>query len=153
MRIIETVRERIEALLTAPREELGRWARFWRYQIHLWRFCLRRLREHNAAAMSAALSFRTVFAMVPALVVALLVMKPLGMTAEGRRSLRELLDRGGFDRLVMPATAPATGPGVETATQPAVFTAADKIQQMVDGVSRQLTFRALGPVGAVLLIW
>ncbi|HET6428313.1 MAG TPA: YhjD/YihY/BrkB family envelope integrity protein, partial [Phycisphaerae bacterium] len=100
-------------------------------------------------AMSAALSFQTVFAIVPALVVALLVMKPLGMMAEGKRDLRELLDRVGFDRLVMPTTAPATSP----ATQPAVFSAADKIEQMVDGVARQLTFRALGPIGAVLLIW
>ncbi|HET6429862.1 MAG TPA: hypothetical protein VFJ30_15715, partial [Phycisphaerae bacterium] len=74
MKIVDTLRQRIEALLTAPREELGRWGRFCRYQIHLWRFCLQRLRQHNAAAMSAALSFRTVFAMVPALVVALLVM-------------------------------------------------------------------------------
>ena len=78
MKAVDTIRKRIEALRAAPGEELGRWARFLRFQIRLWRFCGRRLREHNAVAMSSALSFRTIFALVPVLVLALVVVKSVG---------------------------------------------------------------------------
>jgi len=155
MKIVDTVRERIEHLLTAPREELGRWGRLARYQFHLWRFCLRRLREHNAGAVSAALSFKTVFVMVPAVVVALLVMKPLGMMDQGKRDLRELLDHLGFDRLVLTTTAPAaTGPAATgPASQPASISVADKIEELVGRVEAKMTVSTVGPVGAVVLIW
>ena len=153
MKIIDTLRQRVHTLLTAPGEELGRWGRFVRYQIQLWRFCLRRLHEHNAAAMSAALSFRTVFALVPALVLAMLVMKPMGLAEEGRQSLREVLTKAGFDQLVEKPTGEVPDAATMPTTAPANFSAADKIEQLVLNVEEKLTFKALGPVGAVLLIW
>ena len=83
MRIIDRISKRIENLLTAPRDELGRWVRFLRFQIQLSRFCLRRLRDHNAMAMSAALSFRTIFALIPVLVLGIVVLNALGVLDEG----------------------------------------------------------------------
>jgi hypothetical protein len=53
------IRQTIEETLTHPGEQIDRWARLLRTQLALWRFCARRLSENNLAAMSAALSFRT----------------------------------------------------------------------------------------------
>lgn len=152
--MLGTLRQRLEGLLTAPGEELGRWGRFLRYQIHLWRFCGRRLREHNAAAMSSALSFRTIFALVPALALAILVMKSVGLVEHGKRSLREFLTRSGFEQiaLVRPART-ATAPASAPATRPKTINVAESIEKFVTQAERKLTFGAIGPAGVVLLIW
>ena len=92
MKIIETISERVENLITSPGKELGRWARFFRFQIQLWRFCMLRLRSNNALAMSSALSFRTIFALIPALVLAILVLKSVGVLEHSKEPLREWLD-------------------------------------------------------------
>ena len=167
MKIVEGLRDRLHLLLTAPHEELGRWARFVRYEMHLWRFCLRRLRQHQAMSMSSALSFRIVFALIPVLVLALLVMKPLGLDQERKRTFRALLDWSGFEQIAQvqrpdtqPGSAPATTPSVTmpadgTSGPPEADTAnvAKQIETLVAHVEEKLTFSALGPVGVILLIW
>ncbi len=65
MKSIRELTEQLEQALLYPRQEFGRCTRFLFFQIELWRFCFRRLRENNVMAMSSALSFRTIFAMIP----------------------------------------------------------------------------------------
>jgi len=155
VKIVRAIAERIDRLRAAPREELGRAGRFAKFHIQLWRFCGRRLRENNAMAMSAALSFRTLFALVPALVLALLVLKSVGATAPAKANLRRLIAQAA-PHAVGPATttAPATAPGATTA--PADENNADLVDELwakVEQVEAQLTFGRIGPVGVVLLIW
>ena len=150
------MRQRIERALTEPGEELGRWARFVRFHIELWRFCAYRLRENNVMAMSAALSFRTIFAMIPTLVLAFLVARSLGALEDSHRSLRGFLEASGFAQIaVMHEPESATSRPAETSeTQPAeVINVADEIQGMVDRVQGKLTFARLGPVGGALFVW
>ncbi len=92
-------KQRLEQLLTSPVEEMGNWAKFARYQVQMWRFCARRLREHNAMAMSAALSFRTIFAMVPILVLTFLVLKNVGVIQDSRVAIRQILTQAGFEEI------------------------------------------------------
>lgn len=149
-------KERIERALTAPGEELGRWAQFARFQARLWRFCARRLRENNVAAMSAALSYRTIFAIIPVLVLALLVLKSVGALEDSRQSVRSFLDASGFAQIVaLRESDSAAGEQPETAaTQPAeVINVADKIEEIVAQVEGKLTFERIGPIGGALLIW
>ncbi len=165
MKIIDTIRTRVQALLSAPGDELGRWARFLRAMIHLWWFCARRLRQHNAMAMSSALSFRTIFAMIPVIVLALLVLKTVGSRDRGREALHQALEGAGLSAVTIvhsdePATAPAeqdiaTAPlGPEPATQRVrEINLADQIEQIASKVESKLTLGRLGPVGAALLIW
>ena len=150
------IRERIERALTTPGEELGRWARFGRFQIGLWRFCARRLRENNVVAMSAALSYRTIFAMIPVLVLAFLVLKSVGALEDSKRSLRSFLDASGFTQIIAlrEDESVSTQPSETTSTQPAeVINVADKIEEVVMQVEGKLTFERIGPIGGALLIW
>ncbi|MBN2446277.1 MAG: YihY family inner membrane protein [Phycisphaerae bacterium] len=98
MRVAD-LRAWIEDFLTRPGEQLGRGARFLRTQIELWRFCGRRLRAHNVAAMSAALSFRTIFALIPTLVLAFLVLRSFGVVEDGKRALRDFLESSGLAQI------------------------------------------------------
>ncbi|MFH1748358.1 MAG: YhjD/YihY/BrkB family envelope integrity protein [Planctomycetota bacterium] len=151
---INRIRERIERVVTAPGEELGRWARFARFQIGLWRFCARRLHENNVVAMSAALSYRTIFALIPVLVLAFLVLKSVGALEDNKRSLRDFLEASGFGQLVSLHEDSATQPAETGATQPAqVINVAEEIESLVASVESKLTFQRLGPIGGALLIW
>lgn len=168
MRIGDLQRQ-MEDLLTRPGEQLSRGARFVRSQIELWRFCARRLRDHNIAAMSAALSFRTIFALVPLLVLAFLFMRSVGMVEDGKQALRQFLDTSGFTQIVavrdgdeqaesQPTTALADAPPDTQSTGDVVaggkvINVAEQIEQLVDNVESKLTFQRLGPIGALLLIW
>ena len=142
----------VERVRTAPGEELGRWARFVRFQLHLWRFCAKRLWENNVTAMSAALSFRTIFAMVPAIVLAVLVLKAVGVLEDSRQSLRQFLEGSGFAQIAM-VQPDAEDADPSASTPGEVLNVADEIEELVAGVEAKLSFQRLGPVGAVLLIW
>lgn len=131
MNIFERIERRIMAFMASPGAELGRLARFVRFNIQLWPICLRRLRQHNAHAMSAALSFRTIFTLVPSLVLALAILAAVGVSEQNKANLRHFLDEMGFSYIMVErveeefsaaATRPATLPAALATTSPAPAT-------------------------------
>ncbi len=141
---------------SSPDPARGRWLRFVRYQRTLWRLSFRRLREHNVTAMSASLSYRTIFALIPVLILALLVAKSLGALEDAKRSLRTFLEASGFAQIVVAqdggeaatrADASPAAPGRK------VINVADEIEKVVTHVEGKLTFARIGPIGGLLLIW
>ena len=156
MEWLQAVKQRVLRMLTSPGEELGSWARLARFQVRLWYFCARRLRENNALAMSSALSFRTIFAMVPAIVLGGVVLKSFGALDDSKQALRQLLRKSGFAKIVVvdrtrePGTAPSSGP----ASRPErVVSVVEQIEGLVNRVEAKLTLGRLGPIGVALLIW
>jgi len=158
------VQTQTQGITGGPGEQLGRLARFIAFQARLWRFCARRLYDNNLAAMSAALSFRTIFALIPALVLALLAASAFGFLDDGQRSLRTFLQASGFAQIVAVQDSAASQPApptqpvaaVEDGALPGdrrVINVADEMQRIVEQVQSQLTFRRIGPVGAALFIW
>jgi YihY family inner membrane protein len=143
---------------------MGRWGRILRLQIQLWRFCIGRLHHNNVAAMSAALSFRTIFALIPTIVLVVVVMRSVGMLEQGKQSLRQFLAASGFDQIALIRDEAAPVPAepiqvVEEGEQPVetasrdVINIADRIESVVADVEEKLTFGRVGPVGILLLIW
>ena len=153
MKVIDSIRRELTRLLTAPHQELGRWARLVQFQIQMWRFCARRLGANNAMAMSAALSFRTIFAMVPVLVLAVVVMKSVGFAEDGKRVVKEVVLKGLSRTVYLSTTAPGATSRPSGDSRPAHVTVADQIESVMETVEKQLTLGRLGPVGAALLIW
>jgi membrane protein len=116
MNVIKWCKDHMNRLLTSPVRELGRWGRLLRFQLRFWRQCAGRLWADNVTAMSAALSFRTIFALIPALVLGLLVLKSLGILDDGKQSLREVLNRAGFYQIAV--VQPQNQSSVETIDMP-----------------------------------
>lgn len=75
--------------LRSPVTELNRSQRFVRYAIELTRHVNRELRRDRAVQLSAALAFRTVFSLVPLMVVMLLMFKAFGGFDDASNSLRD----------------------------------------------------------------
>jgi membrane protein len=161
MSLFDKSRHAVRRLLSAPVEELGGWARLARAQIQMWTLCVRRLQQNNAMAMSSALSFRTIFALVPTLVLMFLILKSLGVLENKKQTLDTLLERAGFSQIVVVSSRPghaagATAPAAGAPTgegESATVALADRITSVVDRFESQLTVGRLGPIGVVLLIW
>lgn len=144
------VQQYIERVRSAPGDELGRLARFLRLQITLWRFCARRLWQNNVGAMSAALSFRTLFAMIPVLVLAMLILKSMGVLEDSRQSMRRLFESAGIAQINITEQADPDAPAEQ---EPKTLNVADEIERLAANVESKFSVRRIGPVGAVLLIW
>ena len=105
------MRDRLESLLswlrrviTQPFGELNRWQRAVRFGYDLGRFGARQLKHDRAQHMAAALSFRTLFSMLPVLVVTTLLVKGLIGLEPFLEMSEELLASVGLDTIrVVPA--------------------------------------------------
>ena len=155
---IDSLKSRAGNLVEGRTEDLGRWERILQFQVHLWRFCALRLKDNNALAMSSALSFRTIFALVPILILAFLILKSVGVLDDSKRVLRQFLEESGMTQIQYPRQGAGPGEGPAATAAPAGegergVTVADKIAGAIDHLEGQLTVGTLGPIGAVLLIW
>ncbi|HQA89883.1 MAG TPA: hypothetical protein PK316_09555, partial [Sedimentisphaerales bacterium] len=60
-------------LSTTPTAQLGRASRFVAFQIKLWSHCIRLLKRNRAGQQAAALSYYTIFGIIPLAIVVLLI--------------------------------------------------------------------------------
>jgi membrane protein len=91
-------------VITQPFGELNRWQRAVRFGYDLGRFGARQLKHDRAQHMAAALSFRTLFSMLPVLVVTTLLVKGLIGLEPFLEMSEELLASVGLDTIrVVPA--------------------------------------------------
>ena len=72
-RLIKSLAAWLRRVVTRPREELSRWQKAARFAYDLFRYGGRQLRQDRAPQMAAALAFRTLFALIPVLVVGMVV--------------------------------------------------------------------------------
>jgi len=81
----------LEWLIAHPVAELNRAQRFLRFAVDLVRHCSRELRDNDAAEMAAALTYRTIFGLVPLLMVSMLAFRLFGDMEHAARRLRQLI--------------------------------------------------------------
>jgi len=134
------------------------------------------MRQNNAMAMSAALSFRTIFTLIPLLLLAFLFLKSVGKVEQSRELLHNFLDESGFTKISLPQNNgvpiqdetknpdetpnpneteddPALAPPVTPANHEPPPSVADQLESMLATAESQLTFNRLGPIGVLLLAW
>ena len=132
----------IEWLIGHPVAELNRAQRFLRFAVDLARHCSRELRANDAGQMAAALTYRTIFGLVPLLMVSMLAFRLFGDMDAAARHLQSAA-YAFFNYQVDPARPEAMA--FKQALDERLF----DIMRTVGGLS----FEAIGAVGALLLIW
>jgi membrane protein len=132
----------LEWLIDRPVAELNRAQRFLRFTVDLTRHCSRELREDDAGQMAAALTYRTIFGLVPLLMVSMLAFRLFGDMDAAARQLQAAA-YSFFNYQVDPLRPEA-----------AAFKDAldERLLAIMRAVS-SLRFEAIGAVGALLLIW
>ena len=88
--------ERLRQAITRPRDELDRWQRAARYLYDLGLTGLRQLRYDRAPQMAGELAFRTLFGLLPVMVVATVLVKAFGMEQVFVEPLSNLLEAAGL---------------------------------------------------------
>lgn len=147
MSLIKQTREaitRIERIATQPREELTRWQRSARFVVDVMKYGARRLREDRAPQMAAALAYRTLFGLLPVLVVGSVLFKA-SQGVEGVKSLAQRIASalGLFEyQLVVPGAN-----GVETTSS------AGEWLVSLAGDAANINLTALGWVGLAVVIY
>jgi membrane protein len=132
----------LEWLISRPVAELSRAQRRLRFVVDLTRHCSRELRRDDAGEMAAALTYRTIFGLVPLLMVSMLAFRLFGDMDVAARRLQTAA-YAFFNYQVDPARPEAA------AFKQALDERLLEIMKAVGGLS----FEAIGAVGALLLIW
>lgn len=141
----------LRRVVSQPRDELNRWQRAVRFAYDLGRHGARQLREDRAPQMAAALSFRTLFGLLPVLVVGAVVAKAQMSPEEFNGKLHEgidwIIDEFELGDVVVSGELAENG---EQAAATQHF--GDFLHQLAESVG-QLNFSALGWVGFAIVIY
>jgi membrane protein len=132
----------IEWLISHPVAELSRAQRFLRFVVDLARHGARELRADDAAQMAAALTYRTIFGLVPLLMVSMLAFRLFGDMDAAARQLQSAAYA--FLNYQVDPTRPEAM---------AFKTALDERLLDIMRAVGSLSFEAIGAVGVLLLIW
>ena len=116
----------VRTLITEPRHELTRWERAVRYAYELCLHGWRALQRDDAWQISAALAYRTLFALLPVVIVSSIVFRGQS-TAQMESFGANIIDAIGMDKVRMPApTTPGQSPAEVEAERAAEEAGIDK---------------------------
>lgn len=88
MKPLQNLNQRFQRLLTEPQEEMSRARKSLRYMLDFGRYCAGELRADRAGEMAAALTYHTLFSLLPTVVVMLVILQTF-VGAEDREKLKQ----------------------------------------------------------------
>ncbi len=142
MSLVARAHEYLTWLITRPVAELNRAQRFLRFAVDLTRHCSRELHDDRAGQMASALTYRTIFSLVPLLMVSMLAFRMFGDMDVAFLQLQRAV-YGFFDY--------GAGSG-----RPEAAALKQELDQRIREITIEVSsirFERIGAVGAVLLIW
>jgi len=84
---------KLEKLLTTPTTQVGKAGRFVVFQIKLWSHCARLLKINRSGQQAAALSYHTIFGMVPLAIVMLLIFQSFPAYSDIGEEMKDFIYR------------------------------------------------------------
>ena len=130
--------EKIRGFLRLPTDGLTRRQYALRYLLELLRQGFRRLREDRAGNMAAALAFRTIFGLVPVLIIVILIFRAFEGAETFGSFLENLLASANLDSVAAPDGE---------------STLATWLRTTINGIDSKISGRAIGVVGLPVLAW
>ncbi|MEM1108078.1 MAG: YhjD/YihY/BrkB family envelope integrity protein [Planctomycetota bacterium] len=165
-------------LLTQPMGELNRWQKTARYAVGIARYGANELKEDRASQMAAALTYRTIFSLIPVFVLSLLVFNAFGGFESVGGDLRDTvydylgltsiqIENTNEPEMDVAAGPPVVGPDGQTSPSPFDGETANaaatnnkdtqaRVDQLLTDLQNQVAsvnFTSIGIVGLVVLIW
>ena len=97
----------LKTILATPTEQLGKASRFLVFQVKLWSHCVRLLKKNRSGQQAAALSYHTIFGIVPLAIVALLIFQSFpAYTSIGEKVKNLVYEELHFSNIEYPAGSP-----------------------------------------------
>lgn len=115
MKFLHPIQQRVHGLLTEPLEELSRAQRAMRYMLDFGRYCARELRADRAGEMAAALTYHTLFSLLPTIVLMLVILQTFVGEVERENLKQTVVD---FSlQWILPDDDKSSPPGITTGPQ------------------------------------
>jgi len=143
---LQPVLDWLKRAVTRPRDELTAWQTRARFTYDLGRYGIEQLKEDRAGHMAAALAFRTLFAMLPVLVVSSVIFKGLRGVDRLKELVGDLISGFGLDQVTV---IPAEVPGEET---PEAVSLGAWLEEIVVQVG-DLNLETLGWIGVAVMVY
>jgi len=134
----------LREFLMTPAANLGRAGRFVVFQYKLWAHCLRLLSKNRAEQLAAALSYYTIFGIVPLAIVVVLIFNSVPAYRQTGEQVKKLI----YQELRL---TQIEYPNPDNPEQSVVLT--DYLDQIINRFFEGLNKGSLGLVSALLVIW
>lgn len=144
MKRLTNLAQDLRRLITSPLGELNRVQRFMRNAVDLARHCARSLARDRAPQMVAALTYRTIFSLVPTVVLAMLVFKAFVQADSTEAKIQDYVYRV-MNIKILEQGADTQGNDLQERID-------ELITEFTDNAYK-LSFQNVGGVGLLLLIW
>ncbi len=92
MKLLKDIQDQVHRLLTEPLEELSRGRRSLRYMLDFGRYCAQELKADRAGEMAAALTYHTLFSLLPTIVLMLVILQTFVGEADRERVKTEVVE-------------------------------------------------------------
>lgn len=135
----------LKDLLTTPTTQLGRASRFLVFQIKLWSHCVRLLKRNRAGQQAAALSYYTIFGLVPLAIVVLLIFQ----SSSSGRGIGEKLKDFAYEQLHLTKIEYSQGTGAEG--EPVMLT--EYLDEIIERFFGGMNKESLSLLSAAIVIW
>jgi membrane protein len=132
----------LKNLLSTPAAELGKLSRFVVFQIKMWSHCARLLRQNRSGQQAAALSYHTIFGIVPLAIVAIMTFQSFSAYQDIGERVKTLL----YDHLNL-SEIKFTLPNSEEKML------TEYLNEIISGFFTGLDKGSLTIVSAILVIW
>lgn len=144
---IRHLRDWLGRVVSQPRDELNRWQAMVRFAYDLGRYGARQLRQDRAPQMAAALSFRTLFGLLPVIVVGTVLLKAMQGTTAVQNLVLRIAEAIGLQNFSI-----VTESNTQTGTVEKSMTLAQWLQDLA-GKTAELNLVAIGWVGFAVLAY
>lgn len=137
----------LKRVVTEPRDELDRWQTFVRFAYDLCVHGWRALSRDNAPQMAAALTFRTLFALLPVIVVSAVLVNAWQGPAQFKSLAAWMVDVAGLD-----AVRVQTPESVVDVEDPKSLALGEWLEGLIDQIA-QLNLAAIGWIGVAVMVY
>lgn len=153
MAIVTQITTYLRRLVTQPIGELNRAQRTLRFTVDLSRHCARQLGRDHATQMAAALTYRTIFSLVPIAVLMLLVFRSFGGFEQVSLDLQDrIYSYLGLSSIALPADGLNATPTPD-ASKEELRASIQKIMTDLTQQASEISVGSIGAVGLAVLIW
>jgi membrane protein len=129
---------------TTPTSRVSRFRLFLTFQYRLWFHCARLLKKNHATQLAAALSYYTIFGIIPLAIVVVLIFHSVPKYSETGEQLKQLL----YEELRL---TQIEYPNPDQPDERIMLT--DYLDRIIDGFFASFNKGSLGLVSALLVIW
>jgi len=145
---------KIKRLFTSPTHELGKWSRFLVLQARIWFHCLRLLKINRCGTQAAALSYHSIFGLVPLAIVSLMVFQMFpAFDTVSEKFKNFAYEQMNLTSIQYPVELKTDSEQPSGQQPPKKISVAEKLDELTEKYISKAHAGAITAVGVLLVIW